>query len=203
MKKQKRISLKIKRYKTFMIVAILMFIFPLIVGLVYFLPLPQIIAVDSGELLAYYGVTFGIFGSFTTYFLDRKKEKTMRNRELTPVFAVQVTKSDDVEHLFNISIINRSSNPQSYLYLYDEYLCDVAGKQHHIPVVYLQTVKVQDEAEAQFNITMDSDILDEDGYPSYVQLLCEDIDGNNWNCCYFRVKNGATHFYYPRNIEII
>ena len=41
-----------------------LFCFPLGVGAIYALPLPRIINVEAGDLLAYYGTTFGIIGSF-------------------------------------------------------------------------------------------------------------------------------------------
>ena len=50
---------------------------------------------------------------------------------------------------------------------------------------------------------MDSEILDKDGFPQYVQLLCDDIDGNSWNCCYYKVKDCDKVYYYPRDFEII
>lgn len=50
---------------------------------------------------------------------------------------------------------------------------------------------------------MDSDIIDTDGYPKYIQLLCDDKDGNAWNGCYYKVKDCDKIYYYPRDFEII
>ena len=50
---------------------------------------------------------------------------------------------------------------------------------------------------------MDSDIIDSDSYPKYIQLLCNDKDGNTWNCCYYKVKDCDKIYYYPRDFEII
>ena len=55
----------------------------------------------------------------------------------------------------------------------------------------------------RFNITMDPDIIDSDGYPKYVQIQCEDKDSNSWNCCYYKIKNCEKVYYYPRDFEIL
>ena len=60
--------------------------FPIIIGMFYALPIPQIVAVDSGALLAYYGTIFGIIGSFITYRQELKKRKKERIKELKPNF---------------------------------------------------------------------------------------------------------------------
>ncbi|MCR4615692.1 MAG: hypothetical protein K5756_06040 [Clostridiales bacterium] len=51
--------------------------------------------------------------------------------------------------------------------------------------------------------TMDSEILDSDGFPKYVQLLCDDSDGNAWSCCYNKLHDCNNIYYYPGDIEII
>ena len=50
---------------------------------------------------------------------------------------------------------------------------------------------------------MDPDIIDRDGYPRYVQLICDDKEGNAWDCCYHKVKDCDKIYYYPRDFEII
>ena len=50
----------IKNNKRLVIVITVLLLFPIAVGLIYALPLPQIVAIDSGDLLGYYATTFGI-----------------------------------------------------------------------------------------------------------------------------------------------
>ena len=73
MKRPKRFILKQRNNKIVMIIVITVLIFPLLVGAIYALPLPQVIAVESGDLLAYYGTSLGILGSFITYQAERKR----------------------------------------------------------------------------------------------------------------------------------
>lgn len=203
----KKRNVKIKRWyksnkKTFWLLCVL-FIFPLIIGVIYAFPLPRIIALNSGDLLAYYGTAFGIIGMFITYRNEVKKEKKERTQELKPVFTVEVTLLDKISDLFKIDIHNHSEQPLSHLYFYDEFVATMAQKKYSFQVTYSKAIEEIEAIKPQFNITMDSDIIDSDGYPKYIQLLCDDKDGNAWNCCYYKVKDCDKIYYYPRDFEII
>lgn len=51
---------------------------------------------------------------------------------------------------------------------------------------------------------MDDAIIDKtDGYPKYMQLLCDDVDKNEWKCEYIKIRDGRKICYYPDMIEII
>lgn len=92
--KNKIVSKKFfKSNKYLIILFVLLFLFPIVIGLFYALPLPQIVAVGSGDLLAYYGAFFGIVGSFVTYRIEIAKRKKERIKEIKPVFIVEVKKS--------------------------------------------------------------------------------------------------------------
>ncbi len=179
-----------------------MIVFPLIVGVLYALPVPRIIALDSGDLLAYYGTAFGIIGSFFVYRDEVKKKEKERTKELKPVFTVEVSLIDKSLGLFKIDIGNYSDQPVSFLSFYDEFVETMAQKKYSFQVTYNKTIE-EENIKPRFNITMDPDIIDSDGYPKYVQLLCDDKDGNAWNCCYYKVKDCDRAYYYPRDIEII
>ena len=119
MKNKKVLKKYLKRNKYLVGLFVLLFIFPIIIGLIYVIPIPQIVAVDSGDLLAYYGTTFGIIGSFITYRFELSKSKKERIKELKPVFVVEVKKINDKENIFNIEIINRSQQTVTFLHFYD------------------------------------------------------------------------------------
>lgn len=178
-------------------------IFPIIVGVFYALPLPQIIAIGSGDFLAYYGTIFGIIGSFVTYRYEVNKDKKERNNELKPIFVVEVSMENEYTGLFDIKITNLVEQPLSFFYLYDEFVSSAIQKKNEFKVTFCKSIEEIEEIEPDYNITMDRDIIDSDGYPRYVQILCDDRDGNIWNCCYNKVKDCDKVYYYPRNFEII
>lgn len=202
MKKQSKFKRWIRRNKVGLLLLAL-FCFPLGVGAIYALPLPRIINVEAGDLLAYYGTTFGIIGSFVAYRIELKKKEKEKITELKPVFYVSVELIDKNKGLFKIDISNHSKQMLSYLYLYDEFITPIAKKDHSFQVTYNKTTAEIETAKPQFNITMDPDIIDRDGYPRYVQLICDDKEGNAWDCCYHKVKDCDKIYYYPRDFEII
>ena len=171
--------------------------------MIYAIPIPQFVAVDSGDLLAYYGTTFGIIGSFATYRHELNKSKKERINELKPAFIVEVKKVEKEEDIFNIEIINHSQQTVTFLYFYDEFISSIIKCKYSFKTTFNKTIEEIEGIKIDYNITMDSEILDNDGFPKYVQLLCDDSDGNSWNCCYYKVKDCDKVYYYPRNFEII
>lgn len=202
--KNKRIFKKyLKRNKHLVGLFVALFIFPIIIGLIYAIPIPQIVAVDSGDLLAYYGTTFGIIGSFITYRHELNKSKKERIKELKPSFVVEVKKVSKEDSIFDIDIINRSQQTVTFLHFYDEFISTIINDKYSFKTTFNKTIEEAEGINPDYNITMDSEILDNDGYPKYVQLLCDDSDGNSWNCCYYKVKDCDKVYYYPRDFEII
>ena len=203
MKNKKIFRKYLKRNKYFVGLFVVLFMFPIIVGLIYAIPIPQFVAVDSGDLLAYYGTTFGIIGSFITYRHELNKSKKERINELKPAFIVDVKKIKKEEDIFNIEIINRSQQTVTFLHFYDEFISTIINDKYSFKTTFNKTIKETEGINPDYNITMDSEILDNDGFPKYVQLLCDDSDGNSWNCCYCKVKDCDKVYYYPRDFEII
>ena len=203
MKNKKIFRKYLKRNKYFVGLFVVLFMFPIIVGLIYAIPIPQFVAVDSGDLLAYYGTTFGIIGSFITYRHELNKSKKERINELKPAFIVDVKKIKKEEDIFNIEIINRSQQTVTFLHFYDEFISTIINDKYSFKTTFNKTIKETEGINPDYNITMDSEILDNDGFPKYVQLLCDDSDGNSWNCCYYKVKDYDKVYYYPRDFEII
>lgn len=200
--KKKKLLKRIIKHRLIITFGTIILVFPLIVGFLYFLPLPQIIAVDSGDLLAYYGTAFGIYLSFVTYSHEKKKEEKKRNKEIRPLLTVNVKQDDNNERVFIIKINNFSKNAITYFDLYDEHVSELFSKEKEIRVSYNQSVNDIDELNIDYNITCDSEIIDKDELPKYVQIICRDIDGNLWNCCFHRVKNGDNDYYYPDEFVI-
>lgn len=183
------------------IVGVMMF--PVLVGWIYSLPLPQFVAVDSGDLLSYYGVVFGIVSSFVIYRLELNKKEKERETELKPVFVVDVTLFDEKNGIFIVRIVNQTQKGLYFLNLYDEFVSSEVRKHYEFKVTYLKYDEELENLEIDYNITMDSDIIDADGYPKYIQLICDDSSRNAWNCYYCKIKDGDKTYYYPREIELI
>ena len=193
---------KLKKHKTEIIFCILLFLFPIIVGLVYALPFPQVIKVESGDLLGYYATTFGILGSFYTYRQEKRKSHIEHLRELRPCLIVEITEPDK-NGVFSLSINNHSHNVLTNFYLYDAFLSSTIKKgKNTYTVTYNKTSEEANALAPQFNIVMDDDIIDPDGYPRYVQILCDDSDGNTWDCWYQKIDDCGKIYYYPQNIYI-
>ena len=172
-------------------------LFPLLLGLIFLIPIIKLLPLSASDCLLYYGASLGILASFTTYRHEIKKEQIQRTTEVKPIINIEVEKGEG--NTFKITINNHSPSILSYLYIYDEFISVEFSKKHSIIVSYFHDI-----GNIGHNITMDSEILDIDGYPKYVQILCEDIDQNNWNLCYYKVVVGeGKYMYYLRDIEII
>lgn len=147
--------------------------------MIYAIPIPQIIALDSGDLLAYCGTAFGIIGSFLTYRYEINKNKKERLKEIKPTFIVEVTELDPSLKLFNINIINQTKHRISYLYIYDTFVSSTVLDRYSFKITYNKSVDETEEIKPDYNINADLNILDEDGFPKYIQLNCDDIEGNS------------------------
>lgn len=203
----KKRNIKIKRWyknnkKVFWMLLFLI-MFPLVVGGIYSIPIPRLIAVEFGDLIAYYGTVFGIIGSFIIYWNEIKKRNRERKMELKPIFTVEVGLIDESQGLFQIDINKHSESPLSFFYFYDEFISTKMKEKYSFRVTYNKTNKEIEIIKPQYNIMVDSDIIDSDGYPKYIQLICDDKDGNAWNCCYRKVKDCGKIYYYPSDFEML
>ena len=75
-------------------------------------------------------------------------------------------------------------------------------KNYSFKVVYTSLKENSEKVKLDYNFN-DSDLLDSDGKPKYVQILCDDIDGNVWNCCYYKIEDQDKIHYFPGKFEII
>lgn len=203
MKNKKVLKKFFKSNKYLIILFVLLFLFPIVIGLFYALPFPQIVAVGSGDLLSYYGAFFGIVGSFVTYRIEIAKRKKERIKEIKPVFIVEVKKINEDIGIFSIDIINRSQKTVAFLYLYDEFISPIINEKYSFKITYNKSIDDIKRINPDYNITMDSEIVDTDGFPKYIQLLCNDSDGNDWNCYYDKIKNCDKVYYFPSDVKII
>lgn len=189
---------KLKKHKTEIIFCIFLFLFPIIIKLICALPL----GVEYGDLLGYYATTFGLLGSFCIYSQEKRKSQIEHQRELRPCLIVEITEQDKTG-VFSLSISNYSHNVLTNFYLYDVFLSSTMKKgENTYKVTYNKASEETNKLVPQFNITMDDNVIDTDGYPKYVQILCDDSDGNTWDCWYQKINDCEKIYYYPQNIYI-
>ena len=187
----------IKKQKSIILLVVIIFCFPFLIALTLKIPFMSCIDLNISDCLLFYGTSLGIFSAFLTYQHEKKKADKDRQAEVKPIVTVELKKI--TEELFQITIYNHSKSRLSYLYLYDQFISEEFVRKQSFRVAYLNP-----KVESDYNITMDYDIIGKDGYPKYIQILCEDVDKNTWDLCFYKISNGDnTYHYYLRDIEQI
>lgn len=181
-------------------------LFPLLIAVVTCVPCLRSFLPKSGDLLAYYGVIFGLLGSYYKYSEDRRKEKREKEQALTPFFSVELEKEKECDKQYNISITLLKKQLLRDIGLYDEYLCKTMSVGQSITKTISFSLSSEEEKRLKkkndFNITVDGDIMDTDGYPKYIQIVCDDLEGNGWVCDFIKVKHTNEVKYYPTSAWI-
>ena len=163
-------------------------LFPLFVGWVYSLPLPQYIAVDSGDLLAFYGTAFGLLLSARMYLEVKQKESLERQKAIRPQLYVELVRRSDQSDLFDICVQKIGDQLIEDAYLYEKQIGAIINKVQCYTIAYCLNPSKAKDLSVDFNIEMDDEILDTDGYPKYIQILCYDADDNGWVCEFDKAK---------------
>ncbi len=199
----KRLRIFLKRKKASIIYIFVILAFPMIAGWIYEILIEQNVMADFGDLLTYYGAAFGIVGSFIKYRSEINKREKEKMDELRPFFVVEVAKVDKIDDVFDINITNQSRSVIRYLCFYDEFISEVPKSKCTFRTTFNKTVEEFKKTNAEYNI-IDERILDIiDGFPKYVQLTCDDVEGNAWSCCFYKINDCDKVYYYPRDFEII
>lgn len=195
-----------RKYKVIIILSSFFLIFPLLLYMVYRLIYCCYPPYEAGVLLSYYGTTFGIFGSFVTFYLTNKKEKETRNFEIKPKITVDLKKEN--ENIFILTVYNFTENPLKNFFLYDEILCPFIAKELTVYVAYNMSNKEFNKYKEKykdcqfFNITVDDDIIEND-YPKYILIDCDDVDGRMWQCEFNKIVNGSQIAYMNSNVYLV
>ena len=148
--------------------------------------------------MTFYGAAFGIFSSFIVYKAEKKKEKRLHEREIKPIFSVEVTRRNENNEIFDIAVDKLNEKPITNLCLYDLYISPLAKNHYDFVVSYLSEEKEKNEF---LNVTIDDDIIDKDGYPKFVQILCDDVDNAMWSLVYYKADVGNKKIYVLRETE--
>ena len=133
-----------RKYKVIIIFSLFFLIFPLLLYMIYRLIYCCYPPFEAGVLLSYYGTTFGIFGSFVTFYLTDKKEKETRNAEIKPKITVDLEKED--EKVFKLTVYNclqTLKNTQRYMLLTICRMMSLTNIKKNIKIVkILQLMKI-------------------------------------------------------------
>ena len=193
-----------REYKVIIIFSLFFLIFPLLLYMIYRLIYCCYPPFEAGVLLSYYGTTFGIFGSFVTFYLTDKKEKETRNAEIKPKITVDLEKED--EKVFKLTVYNCLQTPARNVFLYDEILDSKIEKYTTVYVTYNmpndEFKKYKEKYKNCQNITLDEDII-ENGYPKYILIDCDDVDGRMWQCEFNKIVNGSKIAYMNSNVYLV
>ncbi|MCI8336413.1 MAG: hypothetical protein HFI72_04575 [Peptococcaceae bacterium] len=202
---------------------IFILIFPLIISFLYdTIPCP-VLSITLTNLLDFYGAAFSVLGAFYIYLREveekeknrakeqekeqkqkeeqKERQREKRKSEIMQGLEVEVVPPTNGKKLFYIKITRKKDLRLHYVYLYDEFFATNLRESYKIPVTFMKKVE-EAEPEARYNFTMDEDILDADGYPKYVQIVCKDVDGNAW-VCDFNKNNNSGKMYYPPQVEMV
>lgn len=196
----------LSKFRIVILSVVIFIIFPVILSIIYKKIYFRTPPLDSGDVLSYFATTFGIFGSFVTFYLTNKKEKETRNAEIKPKITVDLKK--EKEKVFKLTVYNFAENSLKNLFLYDEILCPFIAKELTVYVTYNMSNKEFNKYKEKykdcqfFNITVDDDII-ENGYPKYILIDCDDVDGKMWQCEFNKIVNGSQIAYMNSNVYLV
>lgn len=209
-KKLSKIKITNRRTKNYFKVLIAIIVFPLFVGWIYTWPFSQIIDVDCGDLLSFYGTAAGILSSVWIYLDEKARQKKEKESLRRPNLYVTLDK-DISKDKFTLTIHNLSDCPVRNTYLYEKYLFDILsgnGKMSKNIEIIDSRNKTSSDRSADVIIDIKSDVfndfeMDNKGYPKFIDLYCEDSDGEFWLCVYKHMSEKENSFYSLYSIELI
>lgn len=199
-KRCQKIKAVIKNYKITIMFIVIMLLIPIIVGVIYAIPIPQVLMVESGDVLSYYATSLGIIGSFITYREEKKKEKKERNRDIRPKLVLEVEQNKEKENIFKVDIRNIGKTSIQSVSVFDREICSCLeeGKTKTINVKFTDGYKSDEDDSISINYNV-QDIELNNGIPNCFLILCNDVDNQLWGLYYDKLPNEANKLYYSLN----
>lgn len=114
-----KIKLRYRKNRRTIFTAISLIIFPIIVGLIYKIPI-HFIDVEIGEILSFYAVALGLFSSYLTYVEDKRQKEEAKQSALRPKIELSLELDND-EICMNIQLQNRTNNDYTIQYIGHDY----------------------------------------------------------------------------------
>lgn len=151
-------------------------LFPIIIGFIYALPIPQIVAVDSGDLLSYYAIAFGLAGTAFAYFENQRSLEISASKNAVPRVSVEIHKNEDS---FDICIKNDGKSNIKSIDLFD---VDLHASLFPGEIIKRKIVFSKGIQSREIVYIWEVEGLEQgpDGYPSYVQLVVFDSMNRGW-----------------------
>ena len=202
-----KMKLKIKMFRkskaSYIGMVFLLTVFPFALRTIYCEQLAEKVVIEFGNLLTYYGTALGIFFSFVTYRMEERKKKKERDAKLEPFLSVELSKENDNSKVFLLRITDHTESVLTSFYIYDEFLAETLSSGGDFRLSYNQSGEDAKKLNVAHNITVDSNIVDKDGFPKYIQICCDDIYNDMWNCIYSKTNDCGRIHYYLRSREIV
>lgn len=167
------LRMQLKYHKTPILIFIGLLLFPIIIGLIYKIPV-AFVDIEIGDLLSFYGVALGIFSSFLFYREDENNKALAKQESLRPTIELSVELDGTVIPTFCIT------NPTDNDYIIDYLECGCHEDEERRPL----------NANDQLKITLDN--WDEI-YPKTILIGIKDDDNHEW-MIEFEYQDGANKY---------
>ena len=180
-------SLKLK----ILLIFTFIFLFPLVIGFIASLELPNIVDIPSGDLLAYYGTAFGIFSSFLVFLLEKKRKDDERDSKIKPEILLKLEKSHN-DLVITLDKITRAQ--LTNIFINDIYISNTFNHKSQLVVNF----KINNQNLYYNNslVTFDDHAFNDDGIPKEIQVYCDDADKRFWELNYKLISNSDNINYY-------
>lgn len=190
-----------KKHRIKICILAIILITPIIVGLVYNIPIWNSFPLSAGEVLTFYGVALGIFVSVVFYLNDQKKENLRRTRAIRPAVGVICI---PMQNSFSVEVIIRNNNN----IFQDLSFFDVNVHQGFINQKVRFQVSLKEDKTRGCNYVFSDLIADSidsaDNLPHYMCFFFSDQYGNTWDCEFDKEKDGnGMPLYVPSMIDTI
>lgn len=175
-------------------------LFPfLLLSLNYFFP--DFYGGYTGNLLSYYGVFGGLIISVWTYQDGKEREEKKRRNNLKPQFAIKVSEFENTAGLYTLSVFNFCNKPLRSVSLNGD---------AHIVCIEKEgsfNIDCRCDQEETYNFNNKNSTVyiepDDEGLPSFVEICCDDEEGNTWAFDYKKVHYNKEYSYLQYDSYII
>lgn len=180
-----------------------MLFFPALLNFIYSFLSGQIIYIDIGNLLAYYGTLFGILVSFITYRNEINQKHKLSNIKFKPQITLCLNRRTDNNLLFDLIITNHSNYVPKYLYIYDYFITESLVDQLVYRVSFGLTTDQEQLLQPQFNFVIADDETDNTNFPKNIYITCEDLEGKTWAIYYKKINDIDKLYYHEHEFEYL
>lgn len=156
-----KVKRNFKWYKTPIFLFAAIILFPIVIGLIYKIPI-CFIDIEIGDLLSFYAVALGLFATYLTYRENENKKCLERQEALRPKIEFSLD-LDNEEIESKVWIYNSTDNDYVIVYIGHDYYEDERKR-------YLNA-----KCHLDFAINSWDEVA-----PKHVQIGVKDADGNEW-----------------------